>query len=143
MRYSTLILTGLALVCSFAGSAQNADEKAIQKIMHDQEQYWNQGDLDNFVKGYWQNDSVMFIGTKGIVYGYDNTLERYKKSYPDREQMGTLKFAIVHLKKLSSEYYYMVGKFYLTRTVGDLSGHFTLLFRNINGEWCIIADHSS
>lgn len=143
MRYHTLILTALVLVWGAAACAQNADEKAIQKIMSDQEHYWNTGDLDNFVTGYWQNDSVMFIGSKGIVYGYDNTLERYKKSYPDREQMGKLKFTIVHLKKLSPEYYYMVGKFYLTRTVGDLSGHFTLLFRYINGEWRIIADHSS
>jgi len=123
--------------------AQDIDEKAIQKVMDDQEYYWNKGDLENFVKGYWNNDSVMFIGKNGIVYGYNNTLQRYKNSYTDTAQMGKLKFTILQVKKLSPEYYFMVGKFYLSRSVGDLSGHFTLVFRKINGEWKIIADHSS
>ncbi len=142
MRYHTVFLT-IAVFCSFSGFTQHTDEKAILKIMHDQEKYWNLGDLDNFVTGYWQNDSVMFIGSKGVIYGYNNTLNRYKKSYPNKEQMGMLKFTVIHLKPLSPGYYYMVGKFHLTRAVGDLSGHFTLLFQNINGEWKIIADHSS
>ncbi|MBX3240249.1 MAG: nuclear transport factor 2 family protein [Chitinophagaceae bacterium] len=137
------VLPVLAILLSIGGFAQNTDEKAIQKVMDDQVYYWNKGDLDNFVKGYWQADSVMFIGKNGIVYGYDNTLERYRKSYSDTVQMGKLKFTILHLKQLSPEYYFLVGKFHLTRSVGDLSGHFTLLFRKINGEWQIIADHSS
>lgn len=125
------------------GYAQQPDEKAIQKIMDDQVFYWNKGDLDNFVKGYWKNDSVMFIGSKGIVYGYDNTLDRYKKSYKNAAEMGQLKFTILHLKRLSPEYYFLTGRFDLKRTVGDLSGHFTLLFQKIKGEWKIISDHSS
>ena len=60
--------------------AQTADEKAILKILDDQILYWNKGDLDHFVKGYWNNDSLMFIGSSGVVYGYRNTLNRYKKS---------------------------------------------------------------
>lgn len=129
-------------IASFT-SAQNADEKAIQKILDEQVLYWNKGDLDNFVKGYWNNDSVMFIGSKGIVYGYQNTLDRYKKSYSDTAQMGKLKFTILHVKKLSPQYYSVIGKFYLTRSIGDASGHFSLLFQKINGEWKIISDHSS
>lgn len=123
--------------------SQSADEKAIQKILDDQVLYWNKGDLENFVKGYWNNDSVMFIGSKGIVYGYQNTLDRYKKSYSDTAQMGKLKFTILHFKKLSPEYYFIAGKFDLKRSVGDLSGHFNLLIQKIKGEWKIVADHSS
>ncbi|MFT3703642.1 MAG: nuclear transport factor 2 family protein [Agriterribacter sp.] len=123
--------------------AQNADEKAIRKVLDDQILYWNKGDLDNFVKGYWNSDSVMFIGSKGIVYGYQNTLDRYKQSYGDTARMGKLCFEILHVKKLSPEYYFVVGKFFLKRSVGDADGHYTLLFRKIKGEWKIIADHSS
>ena len=142
MKKFTIVVYFLCACFSF-GYAQQSDEKAIQKIMDDQVYYWNKGDLDNFVKGYWNNDSVMFIGSKGIVYGYNNTLERYKKSYKSAAEMGQLKFTILHVKKLSSEYYFMVGRFNLKRTVGDLSGHFTLLFQKINGAWKIISDHSS
>jgi len=135
------------LIClSFWGlqaSAQNADEKAILQILEDQTLCWNKGDLDNFVKGYWNNDSVMFIGSKRVIYGYQNTLQRYKTTYSDTAQMGKLAFTILHVKKLSPEYYFVVGKWALSRTAGDADGHFTLLFRKIRGEWKIVADHSS
>ena len=122
---------------------QTADEKAILKILDDQILYWNKGDLDHFVKGYWNNDSLMFIGSSGVVYGYRNTLNRYKKTYSDTAKMGKLRFEILHIKKLSPEYYYVVGKWFLKRAIGDAGGHYTLLFRKIKGEWKIVADHSS
>lgn len=136
------LLIYLFLACIQA-PAQTADEKAIRKILEDQIFYWNKGDLDNFVKGYWNNDSVMFIGSLGVVYGYQNTLQRYKTTYSDTAQMGKLAFTILHLNRLSPEYYFVTGKWVLKRTVGDAVGHFTLLFRKIRGEWKIIADHSS
>lgn len=136
-----LVFTALALV-NYA-FAQNADEKAIRKVLDDQIHYWNKGDLDNFVKGYWNNDSVMFIGSKGIVYGYENTLNRYKQSYSDTAKMGKLSFKILHLNKLSPDTYFVVGKFFLKRSIGDAEGHYTLVFRKIKGEWKIISDHSS
>lgn len=132
------------LICSAVIlQAQTKDEKAIQKILDDQVFYWNKGDLDNFVKGYWNNDSLMFIGSKAVVYGYDNTLARYKKNYSDTAQMGKLRFTIMHTKKPSPKYYWVVGRFDLKRSVGYLSGHFNLLLQKIQGEWKIIADHSS
>ncbi len=143
MRHIHHFLLLVSVLCASDLFAQTADEKAIQKIMDNQVYYWNKADLDNFVKGYWNNDSVMFIGKNGIVYGYNNTLQRYKNSYSDTAQMGKLQFTILHVTKLSPEYYSLVGKFYLTRSMGDLSGHFTLLFRKIKGEWKIISDHSS
>jgi ketosteroid isomerase-like protein len=130
-------------LCGTQAPAQNADEKTILKILDDQTFYWNKGDLDNFVKGYWNNDSVMFIGSKEVIYGYRNTLQRYKNTYSDTAQMGKLAFTILHVNRLSPEYYFVVGKWALRRTVGDAAGHFTLLFRKIRGKWKIIADHSS
>jgi hypothetical protein len=37
----------------------------------------------------------------------------------------------------------LIGKFHLTRTIGDLSGHYTLVWQKIDGKWVIICDHSS
>ena len=37
----------------------------------------------------------------------------------------------------------MVGKWHLKRTIGDLSGHFTLILKLIKGQWMIVSDHSS
>ena len=123
--------------------AQSSDEKSILKILDEQTKYWNQGNLDQFVKGYWHHDSLMFIGQSGVTYGYQNTLNNYKRNYSDTAKMGKLKFDIIKVQKLSDEYYFVVGKWFLQRSVGDLKGHYTLLFRKINNEWVIVADHSS
>jgi ketosteroid isomerase-like protein len=85
----------------------------------------------------------MFIGKTGITYGWKKTLENYKKSYPDTVRMGKLAFTIIDIKDLSPQFIHVVGKWHLHRSVGDLEGHFTLLFKKINGQWMIIADHSS
>ena len=124
-------------------SAQNKNEVAILKMLQAQEKEWNNGNLDAFMKGYWQNDSLLFIGKNGPKYGYNVTLENYKKGYPDTARMGKFTSTILSMKKLSKEYYFVVGKWYLKRSVGDVSGHYTLLIRKINGEWVIVADHSS
>jgi hypothetical protein len=93
--------------------------------------------------GYWRNDSLMFIGKNGPTYGWENTLKNYKKGYPDIEAMGKLDFTLIDVKRLSPEYYSVVGKWHLKRLVGDIGGTFTLLFKKIKRQWLIIQDHSS
>lgn len=119
------------------------DETEVRNVLARQNRAWNRGDIDAFMIGYWENDSLMFIGKSGVTYGYKNTLSNYKKNYPDTTVMGKLTFTLIQLKQLSPEYFHVTGKYYLTRTIGDASGHFTLIFRKINGKWLVISDHSS
>lgn len=123
--------------------AQNKNETAIKKMLAAQEAAWNNGDLEKFMIGYWNNDSLLFIGKNGPKYGYNVTLENYKKGYGDTTKMGKFTSTILSMKKLSRKYYFVVGKWYLKRSIGDVSGHYTLLIKKINGEWVIVADHSS
>jgi len=108
-----------------------------------QEAAWNTGNLEQFMIGYWQSDSLMFIGKNGPTYGYDKTLENYKKGYPDTAHMGKFTSTIVSMKRLSAKYYFVTGKWFLKRTIGDVSGYYTLLIRKTNGKWVVVADHSS
>ena len=123
--------------------AQSKDEITIRAALEEQRMAWNTGNLDRFMKAYWQNDSLMFIGKSGVTYGWQNTLDNYKKGYPDNAAMGKLKFDILEVKRLSVMYFFVVGKWHLTRSIGDVGGHFTLLFKKVNGKWVIVADHSS
>ena len=123
--------------------AQNKNETAIRKMLAAQEAAWNNGDLEKFMIGYWNNDSLLFIGKNGPKYGYNTTLDNYKKGYGDTTKMGKFTSTILNMKKLSSKYYFVVGKWYLKRSIGDVSGHYTLLIKKIKGEWVIVADHSS
>jgi ketosteroid isomerase-like protein len=124
-------------------AAQSKNEKKIREILNEQTEAWNRGEIPAFMSGYWQNDSLMFIGKNGIVYGWQQTLENYKKNYPNPDAMGKLSFNILRVDKLSSKYYSVIGKWMLVRSIGDVSGHFSLLFKKINGQWKIVSDHSS
>ena len=123
--------------------AQTGDEKIIRDLLERQTKDWNNGNIDAFMKGYWESDSLMFVGKSGVTYGYQKTLSNYKKNYPDTTAMGKLRFQILEVRRLSVDHYFVLGKWMLTRTIGDLSGHYTLIFRKIKGKWNIIADHSS
>lgn len=136
-------ITLLAILFVQYSFGQNKDVNAIQTILENQTKSWNKGDLNAFMVGYLKSDSLVFIGKSGPTYGYDNTLANYKKSYPDTSHMGKLHFDIVSVKPLNADHYFVIGKWHLSRTVGDLNGVFTLLFRKTKEGWKIIADHSS
>ena len=140
--FSTVIASAIFFGATIS-FAQTKDEMAIRNILQTQETNWNKGALESFMEGYWKNDSLMFIGKSGITYGWQKTLDNYKKGYPDTAAMGKLHFTLLQLKPLSPDFYFVVGKWYLQRSIGDLNGHFTLLFKKINGKWFIVADHSS
>jgi len=138
-----IILSLLFFIGSIAAPAQNKDEQAILNSMNIQKQAWNKGDLEAYMQTYWKSDSLMFIGKSGITYGWQHTLNNYKRGYPDTTAMGKLSFDILHIKRLSVLYFSVAGKWQLTRTAGNLSGHFTLLFKKIGNQWLIVSDHSS
>src|SRR4051812_48668498 len=133
----------ILLITTVSLSAQNKDEQQIRKILAEQTAAWNKGNLDEFMKGYWHDDSLMFVGRNGVTYGYQHTLDNYKKNYDSPDKMGKLFFDLQQVKKLSGEYYFVLGKWFLKRNAGDIGGEYTLLFRKIKGRWFIISDHTS
>ena len=133
----------IALLSFTSAYSQSKDETDIHSSIETQRIAWNAGDLNKFMETYWQSDSLMFVGKSGITYGWQNTLNNYKKGYPDTAAMGKLDFNLLEVKRLSVMYFFVVGKWHLTRSIGDVGGHFTLLFRKIKNKWVIVADHSS
>jgi len=123
--------------------AQSNDEKAIHNLLAQQVTQWNAGSIDGYMHGYWNNDSLQFIGRSGPRYGYKTTLEKYKEAYPDTAHMGKLSFTVTNAKRLSPDYFFITGLWALKRTVGDVSGASTLLVHKIKGRWVIVSDHSS
>lgn len=106
----------------FTSKSQTADEKAIRQVIEKQTEGWNKGSVDEYMKGYWQSDSLVYIGKSGPKYGYKTALENYKKNYPDTTAMGKLALELLQMKKLSADYYFVIGKWSLQRSIGDLQG---------------------
>ena len=124
-------------------SAQSKEEIAVRNLLNEQTKEWNNGNIAAFMETYWKSDSLMFVGKSGVTYGWQKTMDNYKRNYPDTATMGKLKFDLLEVKRLSAMYFFVVGKWHLTRSIGDIGGSFTLLFRKIKNKWVIIADHSS
>jgi ketosteroid isomerase-like protein len=136
----------LLILFFFSGlylQAQTQDDILIKSILAQQTTAWNTGDIDRFMDGYWRSDSLVFIGKNGPTYGWGNTLKNYKRSYPDTTTMGKLNFELISVKRLSVLYYSVVGKWQLKRSMGNVGGAFTLLFKKIKKKWVIVQDHSS
>ena len=138
-----ILLLGSFFITALLSAQTGKDEKEITGLLNKQTQSWNHGNLEEFMSGYWHSDSLMFVGKNGVTYGYANTLTNYKKDYSDSAKMGKLFFEILQVKRLSPVYYWVLGKWFLKRSIGDIGGHYTLLFKKINGKWMIIADHST
>ena len=142
MQKVTMIILAFTLLPVVA-AAQKGEGEKIMKVMNKQVECWNKGDLECFMTTYWRSDSLKFIGGRGVTYGWQNTLDNYRKRYPDQKARGKLAFDIVSLNKMGEDHYFMVGKYYLTREIGDAKGLFSLIWKKIEGDWLIIADHSS
>jgi len=136
-------LVGLLLISQFCMAQLASEEEAIRQTLAQQQKAWNTGNLDEFMQGYWHSDSLAFIGSRGITYGWQATLDNYKKSYPDKDVMGKLTFDILKIEILSAESAFVVGKWHLKRKSDEPNGYFTLLWKKIKEEWVIIIDHSS
>lgn len=121
-------------------SANNAEE--IKKVLLKQQNAWNAGNIDQFMEGYWRSDSLTFIGRNGLKKGWQNTLENYKKSYPDKDAMGQLKFEIFNLDILSPDSAVLTGRYTLERKLDSPSGLFMLIWKIKNNTWVITTDQT-
>lgn len=138
----SLLMVSASTAC-FAQLDFNLAQENIRKVLTQQQNAWNSGDIEAFMQGYWKSDSLAFIGSRGITYGWQATLENYKKSYPDTEAMGKLTFDILRVELIGYDTAFVVGRWTLKRKNDQPNGYFTLLWKKIDGAWVITTDHSS
>jgi ketosteroid isomerase-like protein len=94
------------------------------------------------MKGYIKSDSLKFYGKRGLTKGWQQTLDNYKKGYPTKDHSGTLIFEIIDLSLIENQSYWVMGRYFLSRNVGDANGVFMVIFKKIKGKWKIVADMS-
>lgn len=123
--------------------AQTKAETQVRAVLEQQATDWNRGDIEAFMQGYWKSEELVFIGSRGATFGWDQTLANYKKGYPDKATMGELSFDLIRVTQQSKKVVSVVGKFTLIRENDRPSGHFLLLLKKIKGKWKVIADHTS
>lgn len=141
--YTVFFIALFAFNTTAENKLSKNEEHKILSILDRQIEAWNEGNLEKFMGTYWKSEKLVFVGSRGPTYGWQATLDNYKKGYPDKATMGNLAFKILEVSKIDSKTVFVIGRFELTREIGDLAGHFTLVIQKINGRWLIISDHSS
>ena len=136
------------LFCSVVASAQPAKEQNaimsdINTVMNNQAADWNRGDIDAFMRGYWNSEKLVFVSSDGVTRGWQPTLDRYKKSYDTRAKMGTLTFSELEINVIAKDAAVVLGSWSLAREKDNPHGKFTLIFRKFREGWRIVHDHTS
>ncbi len=145
MKILLIVLT-LTLTATAALAAQTSSEKektAIRSVMSAQSAAWNAGDIEGFMKGYWNSPELTFVSGVNVTKGWQPTLDRYKKSYDSRAKMGILTFSDLEITILSKNAAVVLGTWKLQRETDAPGGKFTLIFRKFKDGWRVIHDHTS
>src|SRR5438045_5214348 len=98
-----------------AAESKNDAASEIEKVLHAQQDAWNQGDIDGFMNGYWRSNETTFVSGDDVERGWQQVLDRYKKKYSDRAKMGTLTFSNIEIKPMDGDSAVVLGSWKLKR----------------------------
>lgn len=117
--------------------------KTILSILEKQQSDWNSADIEAYMSAYWKSPQLRFASGDKVTFGWEETLAKYKKSYPDKESMGELHFTEINVEIISETDAVVFGRWELFRIYDKPGGLFTLRFHKFDTGWKIISDHTS
>ena len=146
LKFNYILLLFVVLNCKPSSLKNYKDScEEINDLMYEQEESWNNGNIEDFMKKYWKNDSLIFIGKSGINYGWNKTTSNYKKSYPSRNLMGLLHFNNIKCLPINDTTHIISGQWNISRldSSKNVGGYYSLMWIKKENGWRIVYDHTS
>ncbi|MGA9768796.1 MAG: DUF4440 domain-containing protein [Blastocatellia bacterium] len=123
---------------------ESPEVKKIRAVLDRQVEAWNRRDIEGFMSGYLQSESLTFYSGGINVSGWKTTLDRYRNRYMSAgNEMGILDFSDIQIELLSPASAFVRGHWRLKMSASEPGGLFTLVFRKAGGAWKIVHDHTS
>lgn len=124
------------------GTSQDISE--LKSMLFGSRDSWNTGSIKGFMSFYSNDSNLQFIGKNGRKMGWNNVLNMYMKSFPDKRTMGHLDFELDTVEILSSmeTLGHITGKWKLTRDIDTPGGFFSLITKKTSQGPKIIIDHT-
>jgi beta-aspartyl-peptidase (threonine type) len=146
-----LAICSLALLGAFLvspvlrGDDSSVAVRAVRAVIDQQVLDWNKGNLDGFLKAYWNSPKVVFMSGGNRFDGFEAMRDRYRRGYlAEGKAMGQLAFSELEIEALCPESALARGRFLLTMPDGSKpTGLFTLIVRKFPDGWKIVHDHTS
>lgn len=118
-------------------------EAGVLEVLMDQVEAWNRGDIEGFMEGYWRSPDLRFASEGSVRAGWQETLDRYRQTYPDRAAMGKLTFDEIDVRSLAADKALAFGRWRLEREADGPNGLFSLVLEVKDGAWRVVHDHTS
>lgn len=141
---SVALLAGFVVGCQSPRAHPPSDEVAVRKVLDQQIQEWNAGNLAGFMETYDRSAQTRFASGGAVQRGWQSVFDRYQSRYPNRATMGRTVFSEVEIETLGPDSAMAFGHWRLEREQGDQpQGVFTLILKRKGGQWRIVHDHTS
>lgn len=143
-RLLPALALALGLACAHARSFAPADHRAIVELLRAQQDAWNRGDLEAFLRAYDPGPALVFTSRGQVRRGYAETRARYQARYQsDAASMGRLDFTLIDVRALGPDGAIVLGRWRLSATPQAGEGVFSLAFLRTADGWRIVHDHTS
>jgi len=150
---NTLVAALCALFVTAPAVSQKEDplftatpqQLAVVKIILQQQNAWNKGDLDAYLSHYKDAPDTQAV-LANLVRGVDSIRSAYKQNFPNKDSMGTIEDTDIEVKPLGDNYALATGKYHLNRSKksgGAVEGTFMELFEKTQAGWQIIFSQST
>ena len=154
---SRLALAGTLAAVVFGGGCRleslngNGDSAAIEPdlqahvaaLLDRQTAAWNAGDLDGFMSGYDRSPTTTYLGSSGLIEGYESIRQRYAPGFAPGAERDSLRVAELRVREVETRVAVATARYILERD-GEVTatGQFTLVLLNAEGAWLIVHDQS-
>lgn len=117
---------------------------AVDSLLSESAVAWNGGDLEGFMDWYRRDPSTTYIGSPGLVHGWEGIRARYTSFFEEGAERDSLRFEELETRQLGLALGLATARYVLFD--GDsvtATGLFTLILRRETEGWRIVHDHSS
>ncbi len=116
----------------------------VTRMLERSAEAWNRGDLEGFMADYLRAPRTTYLGSSGLVVGWEAIRARYAPLFEAGATRDSLRFEGVSARLLGQEHALATARFVLHRG-GQVtgSGPFTLVLRRTEDEWKIVHDQSA
>ena len=117
---------------------------AADSLLEESARAWNAGDLDGFLYWYRHDPGTTFMGSRGLIHGWEAIRDRYAPAFEPGAERDSLRFEDLESRPLAPGLGLVTARYVLYRADSvTSSGVFTLILRDTGEGWRIIHDHSS
>lgn len=131
-----------SLMVGCGPAVRSVDRALVHSLLASQAEAWNRGDIDAFMESYWKSPNLTFSSGGTVHQGWQATVDRYRRRYPDRDAMGNLAFDLDQVRALGPNAALALGRWHLDRDK-PIGGNFSLILERIDNRWLIVHDHTS